>query len=39
MYVYLKLLQGFIQDFELVGRGGKQDSSRMIVACVSMRSY
>ena len=25
--------QGFIQDFELGGGGGKQDGSRMIVAC------
>ena len=27
-------VQGFIQDFEL---GGKQDGSRMIVACVPTR--
>ena len=26
-------MQGFIQDFELGGGGGKQDGSRMIVVC------
>ena len=30
--------QGFIQDFELWGGGGKQDGSRMIVACESIRT-
>ena len=30
-----KRRQGFIQDFEL-GEGGKQDDSRMIVACESV---
>ena len=28
-------MQGFIQNFELGGGGGKQDGSRMIVACES----
>ena len=31
--------QGFIQDFELGGRGGKQDGSRMIVVCNSTLTH
>ena len=33
-------LQGFIKDFELGGGEGKQDGSRMIVACETcVRAY